>query len=227
MSWRIARSLLVLRAEIDHAFPRRSKRSDGSIGDAAHASRTSDHNPWIRDGRGEGVVSALDITDDNASGADMRRLVEWLTTKSHDARIKYLIHERKIYSSYPTTTTPAWAARPYDGLNAHAHHLHISVRSEPHYYDSARPWGVAAAWSTKPAPKPRPKITLTRVLREGSHGDDVKAVQRIVGAKVDGAFGPRTEHAVRTWQRKRGLAADGIVGPITARRMGLGWGGRD
>lgn len=224
-SWRISRSLLALRAEIDLRFPGRSKASDGSIGDAAHASRNSDHNPWIVDGRGQGVVSALDITDDDASGADMARLVEWLTKTSRDPRVKYVIHAGKIYSSYPTSSAPAWAARPYDGINAHRKHVHISVNSEPAHYDDGRPWGAAAAWAPKPKPKPAPKVTLSRMLREGSHGEDVRAVQRVVGAKVDGAFGPKTEAAVKAWQKARGLDADGIVGPRTARRMGFGWKG--
>jgi len=228
MSWRVARSLLTLRAEIDLLFPKRSKASDGTIGDAAHATRASDHNPWIRDGRGEGVVSAIDITDDDASGADMRKLVHWLTTVSHDPRIKYLIHEGKIYSSYPTSSAPAWAARPYSGPNAHKQHLHISVLSEPNRYDDAAPWGVAAAWAKTPAPKPAPKVTLARELKLRApmmRGDDVKAVQRVVGVRVDGWYGRDTDRAVTAWQKARGLAADGIVGPKTARRMGFGWKG--
>src|SRR5262245_17692709 len=56
--WRVARALERMRAQINAAFPQRSKDSDGTIGDAAHASRASDHNAWIVDD-GIGVVSAF------------------------------------------------------------------------------------------------------------------------------------------------------------------------
>lgn len=52
-------------------------------------------------------------------------------------------------------------------------------------------------------------------------GADVRAVQRIVGAAVDGIYGPDTEEHVRAWQREHGLLADGIVGPKTRAAMGL------
>lgn len=50
-------------------------------------------------------------------------------------------------------------------------------------------------------------------------GPDVRTVQRIVGAPVDGIFGPLTEDLVRDWQREHHLVADGIVGPKTRAAM--------
>ncbi|MGG3846690.1 peptidoglycan-binding domain-containing protein [Aeribacillus composti] len=44
-------------------------------------------------------------------------------------------------------------------------------------------------------------------------------VQKVVGVKVDGVFGPKTEAAVKAYQRRHGLKADGIVGPKTWNAM--------
>jgi peptidoglycan hydrolase-like protein with peptidoglycan-binding domain len=57
------------------------------------------------------------------------------------------------------------------------------------------------------------------------HGEDVKTVQRIVKAPVDGWYGPDTAADVKRWQRAHGLTADGEVGPKTAGKMGLRWTG--
>ena len=58
------------------------------------------------------------------------------------------------------------------------------------------------------------------LLRRGSRGDAVAALQRMLVAAgfavaADGDFGPATEAAVRAFQRARGLGEDGIVGPAT------------
>lgn len=50
--WRAAEALRQLRRQVDAAFPGRVKANDGTVGDAAHQSRASDHNPWIDDGEG-------------------------------------------------------------------------------------------------------------------------------------------------------------------------------
>lgn len=52
-------------------------------------------------------------------------------------------------------------------------------------------------------------------------GEDVRVVQAIVGADVDGWYGPKTEARVKAWQREHGLKPDGIVGPLTRAAMGI------
>lgn len=59
------------------------------------------------------------------------------------------------------------------------------------------------------------------ILKKGSSGEQVKALQRYLGLKDDGDFGPATEAAVKAWQKANGLLDDGIIGPKTWNAMGL------
>lgn len=52
-------------------------------------------------------------------------------------------------------------------------------------------------------------------LRRRDTGDLVKQIQAKVGVITTGNFGPKTEAAVRAFQRAHGLTPDGIVGPKT------------
>lgn len=54
-----------------------------------------------------------------------------------------------------------------------------------------------------------------RTIKLGSHGDDVRYLQRKLGIPADGIFGPITRRAVIKFQKSHLLAADGIVGPRT------------
>lgn len=52
-------------------------------------------------------------------------------------------------------------------------------------------------------------------LRRPTMGEQVKQVQAKLGVPIDGNFGPKTEAAVRAFQRDHSLVPDGIVGPKT------------
>lgn len=54
-----------------------------------------------------------------------------------------------------------------------------------------------------------------RTLQYGSVGGEVWLVQAKVGATADDYFGPKTEAAVKAFQKKHHLVVDGIVGPHT------------
>ena len=139
MTWRVAKCIDTLRKQINDAFPKRSKANDGTIGDAAHASRSSDHNPWVKDGK-TGVVTGMDITHDPVNGVDCEKLAESLRS-SKDGRIKYLIWNRRIWNP---DISPAW--RKYTGPNGHTHHIHISVEGVKPLYDETTPW----KWRSEP-----------------------------------------------------------------------------
>ena len=53
------------------------------------------------------------------------------------------------------------------------------------------------------------------LLKKGSKGDDVKKLQEKLGVEAIGTFGPKTEAAVKAWQKANGLKDDGIVGDAT------------
>lgn len=174
MEWRVAKSLLTLREQVDALAPNRNRSSDGSIGDRAHASRTSDHNP-----NADGVVTAIDITHDPAHGVNARDIAEMLL-QSQDARIKYVISNSEIFSSpgFSSSKKP-WQWRPYDGANAHTKHVHISVLGSKELYDSTKPWPIEMASKVQLPP-------LARVPVIGASGNFEKCMQVI--EKWEGGF---------------------------------------
>lgn len=210
MTWRVAKSLLQLRKQIDAKFPSRSKAGDGTIGDAAHASRGSDHNPWVQDA-GQGIVTAMDITHDPGDGLDSEHLAEALR-QNRDPRLKYIISNRKIASFDKND----WAWRPYGGKNAHNHHVHFSVKEQKNHYDSEAEWNLANLVPASKAPEEKPHLPPMPLLKKGSTGDAVKELQKKLKIEpADGSFGPATEKAVKKFQQAHGLTPDGQVGPYT------------
>ena len=138
--WRVAKCLVALRDQVNRRTPNRKRSSDGTIGDAAHAVRTSDHNPWVRDGD-VGVVTAMDITHDPAGGCDAGALAEAIRT-SRDARVKYVIWNRRIANSSSINGVAPWAWRPYTGANPHDKHVHVSVKPDKAAFDLTSDWTI-------------------------------------------------------------------------------------
>lgn len=213
MTWRLAKSIDTLLKNVNAAYPHRRKDSDGGIGDAAHASRSSDHNPYIKVD-GVGVVRAYDFTHAPETGFDAYAFAEMLL-KAKDDRIRYVISNRKIAAG--KSGPDPWKWRPYHGQNPHDHHTHVSVTETQSEFDNPRSWnltGMAAAAEAQ-APVANDYVAPPPTLRKGSRGELVKQVQAAVGVAVDGYFGPNTEAAVKVFQRNKGLTADGICGPAT------------
>jgi hypothetical protein len=141
-NWRLAPSLIAMWEEANRLAPRRSRAADGSIGDAAHSARLSDHNP------ADGWVCAVDLTHDPVDGWDAHARARMLVAR-HDHRIKYVISNGQIARSYNTSSVAAWTWGPYTGANAHLSHAHFSV----HNTTTARN-DVSAWWPSTPNPDP-------------------------------------------------------------------------
>ena len=79
----------------------------------------------------------------------------------------------------------------------------------------AKLYGVSPAMPVETTVVGRPMVSY------GSRGDAVRKLQEMLNAKgytcgnVDGIFGSKTYAAVLAFQKANGLAADGIVGPLT------------
>jgi hypothetical protein len=71
---------------------------------------------------------------------------------------------------------------------------------------------------------PSSRTSRVRRLELGAHGPGVREVQRLLNSQggrlaEDGDFGPKTDKAVRDFQRLNGLVVDGIVGPRTMAKL--------
>lgn len=134
--WRLASSLVRLRDQVNAAYPNRSRASDGTIGDTAHAASASDHNP-----NGAGVVCAMDLTHDPGNGFDAHALADHLIANRH-SNLKYVISNSRIAGAWS-----GWRWQNYAGSNPHNKHIHVSVgvgsdgRSTPPY-DGTQDWSI-------------------------------------------------------------------------------------
>jgi len=86
------------------------------------------------------------------------------------------------------------------------------------FYEPKNPVQTAARYGAVFAP---------RTLYWGAEGQDVRTVQdkllrwKYYEGSVDGIYGARTYRAVRKFQAKNGIMVDGVVGPTTAKALGM------
>jgi hypothetical protein len=229
--YRLCEAGVSLRTEVNARWPGRDKSSDGWIGDAAHATRTSDHNPWVKKAppANMGIVRAIDIDVD---GVDMAWLMEHLRCMgaAGDPRLAgggYLIFNERI-------TNPDFKAwRRYTGSNKHTKHGHVSFTTNLDGFDLVRPWGVANFSVATPPPAPFPPSNGSAAglptLKYGDRNSSVAALQRFLNAynwrpalpllPVTGNYLAQTKSVIAAAQAQMGVTgpdADGsIVGPRT------------
>lgn len=108
MTWRVSGNLVVIMADVRaHLGP----VTIGTIGDTAHQTEVSDHNPDSR-----GIVCAIDVMF--PVGPNATAIVDAARGRSD---LAYIIHNRIIYSA-----SRGWAAAVYTGSDPHINHVHLS-----------------------------------------------------------------------------------------------------
>lgn len=109
--------------QADERWPHREDASDGICASPKHTKGNpgSDHEPHVN-----GYATAVDLTDDKTGGCDADEWAEHLR-RTRDSRIKYVICNRRMFSSYSTKTRQAWEWGPYTGSNPHEKHTHLSI----------------------------------------------------------------------------------------------------
>ena len=97
--------------------------------------------------------------------------------------------------------------------------LYAYIKTLPHNNYTYNISGSVMHHDIKPSEVVK-KYNLTRMLKKGSKGNDVKELQKKLRVSADGIFGNNTKNAVKKFQKSNRLTADGIVGKSTAHKLG-------
>ena len=179
-AWFVNKALVRLIAQVRAIVP----VIVGTIGDAAHSNRPSDHNP-----KANGSVDAADFM---IGGVFTVSKAQWLVdtlVRFADPRISYIIYNRRIWKA-----STSWIA--YNGNDPHTNHVHVSVNGPLKTRDTM--WKLAG--------KVPSMITVTGtwpILKEGDKDDDfdgynmIQRIQKQVVVDPDGEWGPLTTAAIK------------------------------
>lgn len=209
------------------------------IGDKAHQDETSDHNEDDTPGSKPEQTDADNVPEHRAidimigtgfSKAAATNLKNKLTRRPvNKARLKYVILFDKIYSAKRDFAEAAYTGE---------YHNHVHVSGNAADDENGSSWDIADGDDPMPT---TPPASGPRELKLGSTGADVGRLQQFlrenfpiyrnfVSTKrtqllsVDNDFGPQTRAWVIEFQRRTGLARDGVVGPNTrAKLSGYGY----
>lgn len=136
-------ALATFRAAVDEHFPRRDKTSDGTIGDAAHQQRDSDHNPDP-----DGTIDAWDMDADLYGIGIPAGVVVYQIIGSFQVHVSsgYWIHNDEI-----AFRSNGWRREPYANYggpnrNRHTKHVHFNTREQ--YEDSTAPFDLGGPMFT-------------------------------------------------------------------------------
>lgn len=156
---------------------------------------------WERlKGKAKLTEAALPVVLDANLGVPTPLLLAWLD--EIDAREAALVEAGAAGGGAGARMTASTSSRARAGA--------IAARKRPPVTSSGKKFD-----ESKHPRGGKGSTTGGKFVAKGSSGSEVRAVQRRIGARVDGEFGAMTEAAVRKFQRERGLEVDGIIGRQT------------
>lgn len=146
------------------------------------------------------------------------------------SRAKVETEPKRSTSSEPPPSQPAaWTAPPDKARDAWnvGTSPRPSIAPPPPSLVSEAP--IVSARSLAAVQSPSASPQMTRVLKTGVSGDDVRQLQARLGelgfnVSRSGRYDASTERAVRTFQRSRELTVDGDAGRNTLRALGFTFG---
>ncbi len=194
--FRTTGAITTLGHQIEHSRPG-TYATDGTVADRRHdqINPDSDHSP-----DNDGNVRALDWGGPLDFLADTTEAIR----RSRDPRTLYVIHDRRMYSSYSAHGYAPYTWRPYRGVNGHLTHAHLSVVSD-HRGEQTQPWTI----TLEQEPPDMPFLPLKLGDGEGDRvhkRSDVAAIQAVLNRAytlmppltTDGIYGEKTARAIRT-----------------------------
>lgn len=214
---KLVKAGVTLRDQINKAFPKRDKASDGWVGDKNHLARKSDHNPDK-----DGWVHAIDIDENFGKGEGRKgatakefadQLIKYAREGKDGGRLKYVVYEDKIASGTYANTYWTWRGSGY----GHQHHIHVSFTDKAE--NDGSKFNLPIFNEDKPKPvKPvgKPAFPGINFVKFGCRNEYVKAMQAQLIAKgfdiefgASGNYFQETRRAVKDFYRSLGWTSDG------------------
>lgn len=142
MGWVKVKWIPQLFAAFNTLWPNRNKSQDGTIGDTAHQSSASGHNPDDTAGSNPERNDADNIpevraADVDSRGVNMQAVVDAIVSNPNERKRFIYI----IFNGYIWSASNGWKKAKYNGSDQHTTHAHFS--GDPNYDEDARPFAFS------------------------------------------------------------------------------------